>query len=403
MQKTFLCKTLSNTGRIITENLQADSRSELIKTYEQKGRLVLEIKAKSGFLDFLETLNPFKSKIRSSDISLFSKELSILIKAGIPLPASLSALSEHASNGKIREIIQDVRKDIDAGVTLSESMAKHPDAFPSFFVTSIKSGENTDNLVDVLEKLSEYYKIIQNIRRKVTSALIYPSFLLTLACFAIAYLLVFVVPVFARLYSEIGQDLPYLTIIIMKTSHVFRVVLPFLIPAVLVVWYILAKYFKEPVTIFLDSYKLKIPIFKNIIVKYSLSHFCKTLVMLLKSGVPLIRAVEVTAETIDNSLISAKIKSSVKTIKGGSSFANALKETGVFPPLLVEMVHTGEQTGALERMLEDASTIYDEDVNNLISSLFVMIEPVMMLIMGVLIALVLLSMYLPIFELSAKF
>ncbi|MFH1824454.1 MAG: type II secretion system F family protein [Candidatus Firestonebacteria bacterium] len=396
MNKTFLCRTVTHNGRILKELVQSENIKDLQEEFEKKSHFILEIKQQNRFLEFLQDINPFKNKVKLSDLVLFSKELSILIRGGLPLTSCLSILSEHASNKKLKEVIANVKKSIEGGHPVSESLAQHPDVFSKFYVTSIKSGETTDKLVEVLNKLSDYYEIMITLKRKVISSIIYPSFLLVLALFAITYLLIFVVPVFAKLYEEIGQTLPFLTRVIMKISKIIKSNIIFIILAVIFLWYFKLK-------IFTDKLKLKIPIINKILMQYSLSHLCRTISMLLRSGVPLIKSLEISSETIENTIIAEKMKNVSYEVSAGSTFALALKNTQIIPPLTIEMVHIGEQTGALDEMLLNAAEIYEKNLNLVISSLIVVIEPIMMLMIGVLIALILLSMYLPIFELTAKF
>lgn len=401
--KTFLCKTVTSSGQILKEIIRSEDIGFLQKEFEKKGIFVLEIKQQNELLEFIQNINPFKSKVKLEDVILFSKELSILIQSGLPLISCLSALLEHSSNKKLKEIILNIKKDVEGGMPLSESLSKHPGTFSKFYTTSIKSGESTDNLIEVLNKMSEYYKVIATLRRKVISALIYPSFLIILAGFAITYLLMFVVPVFAKLYSELGQNLPFLTRAIIKVSGILKSSIVFMVLLIISSWYYF-KYINKTITkSFMDKLKLKIPVFNEILKKYFLSHLCRTISMLLRSGVSLIKSLEISSEMIDNKIIANKIRNVSKEVIGGTSLALAFKNTNIIPALTIEMVHTGEQTGALEEMLDNTADIYEEDVNSSISSLLSVIEPIMMLIMGILVAGILLSMYLPIFELSARF
>lgn len=402
MVKYYIVKTVTPEGKFFTETVQAEDKASLEQNFVKKNRFILAVTEKNSLFEFLKNLNIFKKSVKPDDLVLFSKELAILIKGGLPLVNCLSILSVHTSNLKLQETIKFIKNDVEGGAALSESMAKCPEAFSVFYTATIKSGENTDNLTEVLNKLAEYLGIISTLRKKVISALVYPLFLVTLAFFATAYLIIFVVPVFAKLYSDLGRNLPALTNSIISLSNFLRGYY-FLILVLFLGLYAISMAIKPRIKVLKDSLQLKLPVIKDISIKYMLATTTRTISMLLKSGVPLTKAIEISSELTDNDIAAEKLSEAARGITAGETFADSLKNTGLFPALTIEMVHTGEQTGALDEMLDNASNIYQEEVNSSISTLLVIIEPVMMLILGLFIAIVLLSMYLPIFELSASF
>ncbi len=402
-EKSYLCRTLSPDGRVVSETQKADSIEILEAKLKAKGMMVLELREQNKLEETVKQVYLFREKITPSDISLLSKEFAVLIKAGLPMPTCLSILHEHSAKKRIKKALSNTKKEIEGGASLSDSLAKSPDIFSPFYCTTVRSGEATDNMVLVFNNLSQYYKTSAILKKKVFSALIYPVFLLALAIFAVIYLLTFVVPVFAKLYADLGQNLPMLTKSVIYMSDTIRDYFPFLVLTIAIAWYLGFIRFRKQCSAFLDRLIVKIPVLKDIIIQSFIARFCRTVSMLIRSGAPLTKAIETASETADNSVISAKILEAKDHLAAGNSFSISMKNTGFAPPLAVEMIHTGEQTGALDEMLDNIGEIYEENVDAAVSAFLVVIEPLMMLVMGIFIAFILLSMYMPIFELSAKF
>lgn len=252
--------------------------------------------------------------------------------------------------------------------------------------------------------LYEHLNFVKNLRKKVLSALIYPAFLFLITGCAVFYLLIFVIPVFSKLYAEIGQNLPYLTRLLIEISNAIKSNIIWIICAIIVlkiIWHYWINVKKNRQIV--DKIKLKIPMLGDLAKKYMLTHFFLTLKNLLKSGVPLPKALEVSMINIDNMFLFLKMKGSIESVNAGLGLATALNNTGIVPGMAIEMIHTGEETGSLEDMLNSISDIYEEEVSTAVSSLLVILEPLLMLVMGAIIASILLAMYLPIFEMSARF
>lgn len=342
-------------------------------------------------------------RITYSDLIIFSKELSILIKSGLPILSCLKILTEHTANSKLKEAIIDIKKKIEAGSSLSYAL-ESSNIFSKFYTTSVKAGEIGDTVSDVLMYLYGHLNFVNNLRKKILSAFLYPSFLFIIATFAVFYLLIFVVPVFSRLYSEMGQNLPYLTRILIVISNTIKSNLIFIIVILIIVRIIyryLLKIYKNRVIV--DKIKLSLPFIGDIAKKYIFTYFFTTFSTLLKSGVHLPKALEVSLGNIENTFIYSKMSDIVDYVNSGSSLANALKNTEVVHDIAIEMVHTGEETGSLEEMLNSIVDIYEEEVTSSAGTLLVILEPLLMLIIGILIGSILLAMYLPIFEMSARF
>ena len=345
-----------------------------------------------------------KRKVARSDLMLFSKELSILIKSGMPIVSCLRILTEHTANTRLKKTLIDIRNRVEAGSSLSDAMFSSPDVFSRFYATSVKAGEAGDTVADVLMLLYGYLNFVSNLRKKILSALIYPAFLLIIASFAVFYLLLFVVPVFSRLYSEMGQNLPYLTTLLIGASNTIKsnlIVIIIIIVILKFAWNCWINIRKN--RIIADKLKLSLPLVGDMMKRYIFTYFFTTLSILLKSSVHLPRALEVSLGNVNNTYISYKMGSIVDSVNAGSSLAGALKNTGIVHDIAIEMVHTGEETGSLEEMLSSVAGIYEEEVSTGASTLLIILEPLLMLVMGVLIGSILLAMYLPIFEMSAKF
>ncbi|MEK6645873.1 MAG: type II secretion system F family protein [Candidatus Firestonebacteria bacterium] len=343
-------------------------------------------------------------RIKQPNLMLFSKELTILIKSGLPIVSCLKILTEHTADSNFKKVIFDIKTKVEAGSSLSDAFACHPNIFSRFYTTSIRAGESGDTVTEVLMYLYEHLNFVKNLRKKVLSALIYPAFLFLITGCAVFYLLIFVIPVFSKLYAEIGQNLPYLTRLLIEISNAIKSNIIWIICAIIVlkiIWHYWINVKKNRQIV--DKIKLKIPMLGDLAKKYMLTHFFLTLKNLLKSGVPLPKALEVSMINIDNMFLFLKMKGSIESVNAGLGLATALNNTGIVPGMAIEMIHTGEETGSLEDMLNSISDIYEEEVSTAVSSLLVILEPLLMLVMGAIIASILLAMYLPIFEMSARF
>lgn len=345
----------------------------------------------------------FLNRVSLAEIQLLSKELAILLKAGLPLVTAIQVLLEHTTNRKLRDALFSIKNSLLGGSSLSHALAEFPSLFSSLYIASVKAGEVGDNLVEVLMRLHDHLKLVGDLKKKVRSALIYPAFLVFIAGAALTYLIIFVVPVFSKLYTDINSRLPLPTQVIISLSFIMRKAWGLIILVIIgafIAWHKLKR--KNKPKLLLDKLIIKLPVISELVKKYTIAQLTRTLATLLASGVALANALKIANEVVSNKVLSNAISPLHTNIQEGMSLAEALERTHVIPSLTIQMVHTGEQTGALEELLISASSVYEEEVLVKLTNIISALEPVLMLIMGIMVAAMLLAMYLPIFELSSR-
>lgn len=392
---SFRYKVGTKEGKIITGVKDAESELKLRQEMEDKGLYVFSItKRRDGF----------GGRIKLYQVLLFVQELSVLLKAGLTVVHSLDILEERTENAHFRRVISDIKKQVEAGMALSDAMRAYPHIFSSMFVSTIKIGETSGNLVSVLERQSAYLKKAISLRRSVISALIYPLILLIISLSVVTVLLAFVIPVFSRLYQDMHRVLPAATAILLLASNFVKNYFLFLIAGIFSVGCALTVWYKtENGRLAVDKFKLKMPLVGKVLAKYSLSQLTKMLATSLRGGVPLITSLKVVCETVDNKYIGLCVRESIPKVEGGMGLAESIKGIAMVPNMTIEMIVVGEATGSLEDMLENISNFYDEEIDMYLASFTALIEPIMILFMGLLVGGIVITMYLPIFQMASGF
>ncbi|MDD5772992.1 MAG: type II secretion system F family protein [bacterium] len=382
-------------GKVITGVKEAENELKLRQEMENKGFYVFAITKKIG---------GWSKKVKLYEVLLFIQELSVLLKAGLTMVHSLGILKERAENASFQYIISDIKREVEGGMALSDALNAYPHIFSSMFVSAIKVGETSGNLVSILERQSAYLKKIMSVRRTVIAALIYPIILLTISISVVIVLLAFVVPTFSKLYEDMHKALPPATVFLLSVSHFVKSNFLLLTIIIFSAFYALVLWYRtEKGRITADSLKLKIPLIGNILAKYSLSQLTKMLATVLRGGIPLITSLKVAGETLENKYLSACIKEIIPKVEGGMSLAESMKDITIVPNMTIEMIAVGEATGSLEEMLENISNFYDEEIDMYVASFTALIEPLMILFMGLLVGGIVITMYLPIFQMASGF
>ncbi|WP_456459948.1 type II secretion system F family protein [Desulfurobacterium sp.] len=385
-------------GKVTADNI--DMAKNLIRN---KGIVYIESvkEEKSSGLNMEINLS-FMDRVKLKDIVLFTRQLYSMINAGIPLVSALRALEQQVSNRKLKEIIKDVAKEVEEGGKFSAALAKHKDVFGDLYISMIKAAEEAGTLDTTLKRLAEYLEKIEHLRSKVKSAMFYPTFVLIIATIIVSGILIFVIPTFANIYKDLGGQLPTLTQIVINISNFLRDYIGWMIGALVVFIIAFKQLLKiDKVRYYFDMFMLKIPIFGDLILKSSIANFARTLSSMVSSGINILKALDIAAETSNNKIIQEEIKKVKDQVERGISLAVALSRSKIFPPMLINMVAIGEDAGNLDEMLGKVADFYEEEVDTMVDGLTSLIEPLMMVFIGGIIGFIIIAMYLPIFKMGS--
>lgn len=390
-------KTLA--GTTVSGELKAKDRNELEKLLRTNKILVSSVIKKPSSIKF-----SFGSKkVKKVQISRFTRQFATMIGAGLPMVQCLEILAQQSESAELRKVIGQVKESVQAGTTLAEALSKHKKIFDDLYVNMVDAGEIGGALDSILVRLAAYREKADALVRKVKGALIYPCVIFIVAIGATTAMLTFIVPVFAKLFSGLGAELPGPTKFVLGLSNFLRS--NFITGLIFLV--LLAIGFKfysrtDQGRLLIDKILLKLPLIGELLRKSAVSRFTRTLGTLISSGVSILEALDITAKTAGNKVIQNAIKKSVISIAEGETITQPLKETGVFPPMVTQMISVGEKTGGLDDMLNKIADFYEEEVDAAVSAITSIIEPVVIIFMGVIVGGMLISMYLPMFDIIGK-
>ncbi|KPL16353.1 MAG: pilus assembly protein PilC [candidate division Zixibacteria bacterium SM23_81] len=392
---TYVYKGRSRINGVVSGELVAENPEELTKALRKKGILVTSIQRK-----ILQVRLGLGSKVRSSDLSTFTRQFATMINAGLPILQCLQTLREQTTKENFSKIINQVADAVEGGKTLAEALAQRPKVFNSLYVHMVEAGELGGMLDGILQRLAVYLEKTNSLKRKIRSALVYPILITLVALGGTVFMLTSIVPTFAKLFEEFGGTLPLPTQVVLVVSgllqHNFLFILGFLIALVLGLRYV---YRTENGHYKIDGLLLKLPIFGNLLRKSAISRFSRTLGTLLSSGVAILDSLSITAKTAGNMVVQEAVNRARDRIAEGQSISEPLKESGVFPPMVTQMVAIGEKTGELDNMLATIADFYDEQVDATVAALTSVLEPIIVIFMGVIVGGILVAMYLPMFDL----
>ncbi|MHB9155998.1 MAG: type II secretion system F family protein [Endomicrobiales bacterium] len=393
----------STSGNITAAVIEApDQRSAMDRLRGQK-LIVMEIREQKAnvLVDLLKKINPLKPRVTSKELVLFSRQFSTLVTAGVPIVQGLTILKDQAETPLFKNIIYGIREDIEQGISITDAMRKHPAAFSELYVSMIKAGEVGGILDSILERLSSYLESAEELKGKIKGAMVYPGVISVVAGSVTLFLIMFVIPTFQNIFSSFGAELPLPTRILIGLSDILRNYFYLVIAAPITLFFGFRKFRSTEKGMFLtDSYALKAPLFGILLKKVSIAKFSRTLGTLIKSGVPIIQALDTVGKTSGNKVIEKAIASARESIKEGERMADPLRKTGVFPPMVIQMVAIGEETGNLDTMLNKIADFYDQEIDVAVKGLTSMIEPLIMVVMGLVIGAIVLAMFMPMFELG---
>ena len=385
-------------GKQVQGELKAKNRTELERLLRSNKILVSNISKKPSQIQIR-----IGSGIKKIDISRFTRQFATMISAGLPMVQCLEILSSQMESPEFRKIINQIKESVQSGSTLSEAMSKHKKAFDDLYVNMVEAGEVGGALDTILVRLALYREKADKLVRKVKGAMVYPAVVMVVAIGVTYAMLTFIVPVFAKMFSGLNAALPAPTQFVLNLSNFLRSNSLLLIGGVIALVVAYKLYVRKPSgRLAVDKFKLRMPLLGDLIRKSSVSRFTRTLATLLSSGVSILDALNITAKTSGNMVLQTAIKQAMISIAEGETITAPLKDSGVFPPMVTQMISVGEKTGGLDEMLTKIADFYDEEVDAAVSALTSIIEPIIIVIMGAVIGGVLIAMYLPMFDIVGK-
>jgi type IV pilus assembly protein PilC len=388
----------SRTGEVRGER-EADSKQALAATLrrEQVSPLIIKEKGKEF------TLPKIGGKVKTKELAIFTRQFSVMIDAGLPLVQCLEALGMQQENKVFQSVLQAVRTEVESGSTLAFAMRQHPRVFDDLYTNMIAAGEAGGILDTILQRLSSYIEKAVKLKRAVKSAMVYPVVVLTIAAGVIILILWKVVPIFSNLFASMSVSLPLPTRIVIAGSNFVGRYIIFIVPAFIALGYAFKRYYKtENGRKLIDGTMLRVPVLGSVLRKIAVARFSRTLSTLISSGVPILEGLEITAKTAGNKIVEEAIMKTRDSIEEGKTIVEPLRDSGVFPTMVVQMVGVGEQTGALDTMLTKIAEFFEDEVDAAVADLLTAIEPIMILVLGFIVGGIVISMYLPLFSLISK-
>jgi type IV pilus assembly protein PilC len=396
---TFEYSVRDKAGKLVTGTLDAESQAQVAQRLKQMGYAPVNIRKSSAGLKTEIRLPGSSPKVKLKDLAVMSRQFATMINSGLSLLRALTILSEQTENKALSGVLAEVRNEVETGSSLSGGLAKHPKVFPPLMVNMVKAGEVGGFLDAVLLQLAANYEAEVKLRGKIKAAMTYPTVVFVMAILAVTGMLLFIVPVFANLFKQLGGTLPAPTRMLVFMSHTLKTFMPFLI-VLMIVGFITWKRVKhkEQVRNIVDPLKLKMPVFGPLFQKVALSRFARNLGTMMHSGVPILQALEIVSDTTGNIVLTRAVRDVQESVRGGESLAAPLKNHAVFPPMVVQMMAVGEDTGALDGMLHKISEFYDQEVEATTEALTALIEPLMIAFLGGIVGSMIVALYMPIFK-----
>jgi type IV pilus assembly protein PilC len=397
---TFKYTVRDKAGQTVDGTLEGEGKEAVSNRLRQMGYVVVSLEETGGGIIGQMNKIKFGTGVKPKDITIFARQFSTMINAGLSLTKCLSILGQQTESEGLRTVIAQVGKDVEAGQSLSESMGRHPKIFPSIMVNMVRAGETGGVLDEVLGRVADHFERDQQLKGKIKSAMTYPIAMGGLVLIILVAMMIFVVPVFQSMFASMGGQLPFATQILVDISEGIRS-WPGLIALVAVITAnVTFRWWKatESGRLIWDTIKLRLPVFGPLIRKLALARFTRTFGTLVSAGVPILSALEIVGATSGNEVVAQAVKKIRSAIKEGETIAKPLSESPVFPSMLVQMIAVGEETGALDAMLNKVADFYDEEVSSAVDGLTSLIEPLMMASLGVVVGGIVIALYLPMFQ-----
>jgi type IV pilus assembly protein PilC len=384
-------------GKTVTGQIEATNQNMVAKTLREQGLIPTSIQSGLGATG--QQMRRKRGKPGIQDKVVFSRQMATMIRAGLPLIEVLDILSEQAERQSVCDIIHTVQKDVEAGASLTEAIQKHPRFFDTFFISMIRTGEASGMLDAILDQIAIYLEKVASIQRKVKAALAYPAMVSFVAICITVFLLVKVVPVFEDIFVELGGELPIPTKVTLAVSAVIQSYWYIVGGVLIMIAIALHWWYKTPNGRYvIDSYKIRMPVFGPLFLKLAIARFSRTFATLIRAGVNILIALEIVSKTAGNAVIERAVENTKVSIQSGESLTRPLMEAGIFPPMVTRMIDVGERTGALESMLTKVAEFYEDQVDAAVAALTSMIEPLLIVFLGIVIGFIVISMFMPLFK-----
>ncbi|HEB12427.1 MAG TPA: type II secretion system F family protein [Actinobacteria bacterium] len=398
MSASYAYKVKDRSGQIANGVIEGDSISTVVGKLRQMGYTIINVNEKAASKNL--SFKIFKKKVKNKDITVFSRQFATMISSGLSLTKSLNILAEQTENPALAEVLIQLQKDVEAGQSFSEALATRPHVFNSLFINMVKAGETGGVLDEVLLRVAEHFEKDAVLKSKIKSAMAYPVIMFIMSMLIVFAMITFIVPVFVGMFASLGGDLPLPTRILVFASDAIRSFWYVLVGVVMAIRYAIKNWRKTPQgKFFFDSMKLKLPVFGVLNTKLAVARFTRTFGTLVSSGVPILQGLDIVSETANSEVVSRAVKEARVSIKEGETIAKPLGKSAVFPPMVVQMIAVGEETGALDEMLKKIADFYDQEVSAMVEGLTSLIEPLMIGVMGFVIGGIIISLYLPMFRL----
>jgi type IV pilus assembly protein PilC len=396
---TFKYTAKNPNSQNVAGKIQADNKNAVIEELRKRKLTIVTIVETKEVPQTKLTLK--SKKVKPDEIVIFARQLATMVEAGIPIIQSLNALKEQVAHPQFKKVLTQVESDIQHGSSLSASFSKHPQVFDTLFVNMVKVGESGGVLSAVLDRISTYMEKTLKLQRKVRSALIYPSVVVSMAVLITIVLLVKVVPTFKGIYDSLGHELPALTQVLINVSEGLKKYLGVVIGVIVLSVFLLKRWHKtDKGAVAIDGAFLKLPIFGELLRKVAISRFSRTLATLIQSGVPILESLDIVQKTIGNRVLELVIDDVKTNVREGESIASPLERSGVFPPMVTRMISIGEKSGQMEKMLLKISEFYDDQVDAAVEGLTSIIEPLIIGVLGVVIGFIVIALFLPILNIT---
>jgi type IV pilus assembly protein PilC len=400
MPTTFAYKVRDQSGNVVEGALEADDASLVVGKLRQMGYTPIAIEQRAGSSLKTDIAIPgLSGRVKLKDVAVFSRQFATMINSGLSLIRALAILTEQTENQQLAKTVNEVRLDVERGSALSVALGRHPKVFNRLYIAMVKSGEAGGVLDSVLMRLADTIEKQVELRRKIRSAMTYPIVVLTICTLIATAMLLFIVPQFKAIYADLGGQLPLPTRVLISISELLRKFFPIFVLLGIGAFFLFRRWIRSPNgKPKWDAFKLRVPVFGALTRKAALARFSRTLAALTRSGVGILEALEIVAETAGNEVVSEAVRNTQGAVKRGDTLARPLAQHEVFPAMVVQMIAVGEETGALDEMLDKIADFYDQEVSATVDALTSLIEPMLIVLMGVIVGGMIISLYLPMFN-----
>jgi len=387
-------------GKVVKGQLEGETKEAVQAKLTQMGYIILELDQVAGIQALNRVEIKFGTGVKQKDVAIFSRQFATMISAGLSLTKCLAILGAQSESATLRNVIQQLGKDVESGQSLSDSMSKHPKVFPPIFVNMVRAGETGGVLDEVLTRVADHFENELALKGKIKSAMTYPIAMFVLVVVILAAMMIFVVPTFESMFSSMGGQLPFMTQVLVSVSNFVAGIggIAVVVGGVVAFFAFRAWTRTSSGKMAWDTIKLKMPVFGPLVRKIALAKFTRTFSTLVSAGVPILSALDIVSDTAGNEVVSQAVKKARAAIKEGETIAKPLSESKVFPSMVVQMISVGEETGALDAMLSKVADFYDEEVSASVDGLTSLIEPLMMATLGLIVGAMVIALYMPMFK-----